>query len=140
MSTVMQWIHLAAAVVGVGGIAFLVFLLIPSTRLLHPEQRELLMKKVLRRFRLVSWSVIALLLISGLYNVRAYYWELAWGRAWAFLTIKIILALLVFAVSLSLTLPLPIFARFRERREQWLATAFALAMVVILISAYLRRS
>ena len=140
MSTFMQWIHLAAAVVGVGGIAFLLFLLIPSTRLLHPEQRELLMKKVLRRFRLVNWSVIALLLVSGLYNVRAYYWELAWGRAWALLTIKIVLALLVFAVSLSLTLPLPIFARFRERREQWLATAFALAMVVILISAYLRRS
>lgn len=140
MSTVMQWIHLAAAVVGVGGIAFLVFLLIPASRGLLPEQRELLMKKVLRRFRLVSWSVIVLLTGSGLYNVRAYYWELAWGRAWQMLTVKIVLALLVFAVSLSLTLPFPVFARVRERREQWLATAFALAMVVVLISAYLRRS
>ena len=140
MSTVMQWIHLAAAVVGVGGIAFLVFLLIPSARVLLPEQRDLLLKKVLRRFRLVSWTVIVLLTASGLYNERAYYWELAWGRAWLLLTVKIVLALLVFAVSLSLTLPLNVLARVRERREQWLVTAFTVAMVVILISAYLRRS
>jgi len=140
MSTVMQWIHLAAAVVGVGGIGFLVFLLIPSTRVLLPEHRDALMKKVLRRFRLVSWSVIVLLIVSGLYNLRAYYWELAWGRAWLLLTMKIVLALLVFGVSLSLTLPFPLFAKLRERRVQLLTTAFALAMVVILISAYLRRS
>ena len=140
MSTVMQWIHLAAAVVGVGGIGFLVFLLIPSTRVLLPEHQDALMKKVLRRFRLVSWSVIVLLIVSGLYNLRAYYWELAWGRAWLLLTMKILLALLVFGVSLSLTLPFPLLAKLRKRREQLLITAFALAMVVILISAYLRRS
>jgi uncharacterized membrane protein len=140
MPTVMQGIHLYAAVVGVGGIAFLLFLLIPSARWLAPEQREALMKRILERFRWVSWSVILVLIGSGLYNVRAYYWELAWGRAWLLLTIKIILALLVFAVSLALTLPLPFFARFRERRERWLAAALALATIVILISAYLRRS
>lgn len=140
MSTFMQWIHLCAAMIGVGGIAFLGFLLIPSARVLSPEQRDVLLKKVQGKFRWVSWSVILLLIGSGLYNVRAYYWELAWGRAWLLLTIKILLALLVFAVSLTLTLPLPFLARFRERRERWLSVAFALAMIVILISAYLRRS
>ncbi len=140
MATLMQWIHLSAAVVGVGGIAFLVFLLIPSSRALSAEHRDLLMKKIQGRFRWVSWTVIVLLIGSGLYNIRAYYWELAWSRVWALLTIKIALALLVFAVSLALTLPLPVLARFRERRERWLTAAFALAMVVILISAYLRRS
>jgi uncharacterized membrane protein len=140
MSTVMQWIHLSAAVVGVGGVAFMAFLLIPASRLLPAETREGFLKRIQGRFRWVSWSVILLLTGSGLYNIRAYYWELAWGRMWGLLTAKIILALLVFALSLALTLPLPFLSRFRERREQWLATAFALAMVVILISAYLRRS
>ena len=46
MSTLMQWIHVSAAVVGVGGIAFLLFLLIPSVRVLTPDQRDVLMKKV----------------------------------------------------------------------------------------------
>jgi uncharacterized membrane protein len=140
MSTLMQWIHLCAAVIGVGGIAFLLFLLIPSARVLLPEQRDALMKRIQNRFRLLSWSVIVLLVGSGLYNVRAYYWELAWGRAWLLLTVKIVLALLVFAVSLALSLPFPFLAKFRAQRERWLAAAFALALVVILISAYLRRS
>lgn len=140
MSILMQWIHLAAAVVGVGGIAFLLFLLVPSVGVLSAEQRAALMARVQGRFRWVSWAVILLLIGSGLYNVRAYYWELAWGRAWLMLTIKIVLALLVFLVSLALTLPLPFLSWFRERRQRWLSVALALAMVVILISAYLRRT
>jgi uncharacterized membrane protein len=140
MATLMQWIHVSAAVIGVGGIAFLLFLLIPSTRVLDPEQRTALMKTVQERFRWVSWSVIFLLVASGLYNVRQYYWELAWGRAWLLLTIKIVLAVAVFAVALMLTVPLPVFDKFRARRERWLTAAFALAMIVILISTYLRRS
>lgn len=140
MPTIMQWVHLSAAVVGVGGITFLLFLLLPSARALSPETRDALMKRVQGRFRWVSWSVIILLIGSGLYNVRAYYWELAWGRAWQWLTVKIVLAMLVFTVSLALTLPLRFLAKIREHRERWLATGFALAMIVILISAYLRRS
>lgn len=140
MSTLMQWVHVSAAVVGVGGIAFLLFLLIPSVRVLTPDQRDVLMKKVQGKFRWVSWSVILLLTGSGLFNVRAYYWELAWGRAWMFLTAKIVLAIMVFAVSLALTLPLPLFDKVRAQRQRWLSVAFTLAMIVILISTYLRRS
>ncbi len=140
MATFMQWTHLCAAVIGVGGIAFLLFLVIPSANTLAPEARDSLLNKVQGRFRWISWTVILLLIGSGLYNIRAYYWELAWGRAWQLLTAKIVLALLVFVVSLALTLPLSFLARFRARRERLLATAFALGVIVILLSAYLRRS
>jgi uncharacterized membrane protein len=139
MSTLMQWIHVSAAVVAVGGMAFLLFLLFPSARALSPPERDVLMRKIQERFRWVSWSAIFLLVGSGLYNVRAYYWELAWGRAWKFLTLKILLALMVFAVSLMLTVPLPYFDKIRAQRQRWLGIAFALAMIVILISTYLRR-
>ncbi len=140
MPTFVQWVHLSAAVIGVGGIAFLHFVLLPSSEILSPEQRDLIFKVVLGRFRWVSWSVIALLLLSGLYNVREFYWEMAWGRAWLFLTIKITLALAMFAVSLCLTLPFKALNRFREKRAMWLSIALALGMIVILISAYLRRA
>lgn len=140
MSTFMQWVHVSAAVVGVGGIAFLLFLLLPGSRPLPPDQRAVLLKSVLGRFRWVSWAVIVLLVGSGLYNVRAFYREVAWGRAWKFLTVKILLAFAVFAISLLLTIPAKILERFRARRELWLSIAFSLAMAVILISAYLRRS
>jgi uncharacterized membrane protein len=138
MSVIAQWVHITAAVIGVGGIAFLAFILLPSAGAVTAEQRDALMKAALGRFRWVSWSVILLLIVSGLYNVTLV-WEVPWGTYWKFLTLKILLALAVFAISLMLTLPLKFFDRFRAKRDFWLRLAFSLALLVILISAYLRR-
>lgn len=138
MATFAQWVHVSAAVIGVGGMAFLLFVLFPSVGILNEEQRASLLKAVLGRFRWVAWSVILLLLASGLYNVKLV-WLVPWGPYWMFLSVKIVLALLVFAIVFCLTIPLSMFDRFRQRQKQWLYTAFGLAMVVILISAYLRR-
>jgi uncharacterized membrane protein len=138
MPTFVQWVHVAAAVIGVGGIGFLTFILLPSAGVLSADQRDLLMRVVQRRFRWVSWSVILLLLTSGLYNAGLA-WDVPWGTYWGFLTLKIVLAFVVFAISLCLTLPLKTFDRFRAKRRTWLSVAFFTALVVILISAYLRR-
>ena len=82
--------------------------------------------------------MIFLLLGSGVYNVRHFYWDVRWGRACKLLTLKIVLALIVFGISLCLTVPLKVLGWFRARRSMWLSIAFALAIAVILISAYLR--
>jgi len=139
MSTFVHWIHVAAAVIGVGGMVFLLLILPPSARVLKAEQRDLLFKSVQQRFRWVTWAVIVLLLGSGLYNVRLV-WEVPWGTYWGLLTVKIVLALLVFAISVCPTVPLKLCDRFRARRRLCLSAALALAMIVILISAYLRRA
>ena len=70
MTTFMQWVHLMAAVVGLGGLAFLLLIMIPALWVLSAEQREALTKAVGGRFRWASWSAIMLLLVSGLYNIR----------------------------------------------------------------------
>lgn len=139
LPTIFQWIHVGAAVVGVGGIGFLLVVLLPSGEVLNPEPRDLLFRAVMGRFRWVSWAVIVLLLGSGFYNLRQV-WDVPWGTYWKFLSVKIALAMLVFAISLCLTLPLKSLERFRARRKVWLSVAFVLAMIVILISAYLRRA
>jgi len=138
MATFAQWVHVSAAVIGVGGMAFMLFVLFPSVGILNEEQRDGLLKVVLGRFRWVAWSVIVLLLASGLYNIKLV-WLVPWGPYWKFLAVKIALALIIFAIVLCLTIPLSIFNRFRKRRSLWLSIAFSLGMVVILISAYLRR-
>jgi uncharacterized membrane protein len=140
LSAFVQWIHLSAVVCGVGGIAFLHIILLPSVRVLNPDQRALVLKTVAGKFRWVSWSVIVLLLGSGLYNVRQYYWEVPWGHSWKLLMVKITLSVILFTIVLALTLPLKIFDWFRARRQMWLAIALTLAMIIIFISAYLRRS
>ncbi len=139
MSTFFQWMHVGAAVIGVGGMGFLIVVLLPSLSVLSPEHRDQLTRAVMGRFRWVSWAVILLLLVSGLYNVKLV-WEAPWGTYWWLLSVKIALALLVFLISLSLTLPLGFLDRFRAWRKLWLTLAFSLAMVVILIAAYLRRA
>lgn len=138
MATFAQWVHVSAAVIGVGGIAFMLFVLFPSAGILDQQQRDGLLKAVQGRFRWVAWSVIFLLLASGLYNVKLV-WLVPWGPYWEVLTLKIVLAILFFAILLCLTIPLSIFNRFRQRGALWLSIAFGLAMAVILISAYLRR-
>jgi len=139
MPTIFQWVHVGAAVIGVGGMGFLVIVLLPSLNVLGADERDQLAQAVMRRFRWVSWTAIALLLVSGLYNVKPV-WEAPWGPYWRLLTVKIVLAFLVFAISLALTLPLNFLERFRAWRRLWLTLAFALALIVILISAHLRRA
>jgi uncharacterized membrane protein len=139
MGTLAQWIHVTAAVLGVGGMGFLLLIVLPSVRRLNPEQQDILMKAVLGRFRWVTWSAIALLLVSGVGNIRLSAWEAPWGTYWKWLTVKIVLAFFIFAIVFALTLPLTVLNRFRARRQLWLSIAFGLAIVVIVISAYLRR-
>ena len=138
MMTVMQWIHLMAAVMALGGMGFLLLILIPSLPVLSAEQRDALSKAIAGRFRWVCWSAMALLLVSGLYSVRHNYWELPWGTAWRFLTLKIVLALALFAIVFGITLPFRLFEPLRVRRRRLLLAAFILGVVVVLISAYLR--
>ena len=140
MSTLFQWIHVAAAVIGVGGIGFILIALKPSLRVLSPEQRELLVRAIRARFRWVIWSCALLLLVSGIYDIKTRYWEAPWGAAWKWLTLKLVLAGVIFLITLALTLPLRVLERVQARRDLWLAIAFGVAIGVILISAYLRIS
>ena len=139
MPIFVRGMHITAAVIGVGGLAFLLLVLTPSLADLPPEQRDVWTKQVTDRFRWVLWTAIIVLLASGLYSIREYYWEVAWGKSWELLTIKIVLAFVVFVIALALTLPLKIFNWVRARRQVWLSIAVGLAVTVIFIAAYLRR-
>jgi uncharacterized membrane protein len=128
-----------AAIVGLGGMGFLLLIFLPSLGVLSPEQREQLSKAVAGRFRWASWSAIMLLVISGVYNIRRYYWEDPWDRAWKLLTLKLVLSFALFGIVLALTIPLRFLERVRAQRKTWLIVTFSLGVAVVLISAYLRR-
>ncbi len=138
MSTLFQWIHVSAAVIGVGGMAFILIVLMPALPILDPEQRKSLLDAVRNRFRWVTWTVIVLLIGSGVYNASLA-WEAPWGRYWWWLTVKVVVAVATFIIVLCLSIPLKVLAPFRQRQKFWLSLAFGMAMAVILISAYLRR-
>jgi len=139
MPTFLQWVHVTGVVIGVGGIAFLLLALTPALRGFQPEQRHHLVKRVMDRFRWLLWGAMAAILLSGLYIIRQVYWEVAWGKSWQLLTVKIVLAFIVFVIALALTLPFKLFDRVRARGRIWLAVALGLSIAIIFIAAYLRR-
>ena len=67
MTALMKFLHLAAAIVWLGGICFMLFSLRPvAAELLAPPQRLPLIAQVLRRFFAGVWLTMAILLVTGL--------------------------------------------------------------------------
>ena len=67
MPALMKFLHLAAAIVWLGGIAFMLFSLRPTAaELLAPPQRLPLIAQVLQRFFTGVWLAVAILLLTGL--------------------------------------------------------------------------
>lgn len=62
----LKFAHLAAAIVWVGGMAFMLFALRPAAGMLAPPQRLTLLAATLSRFLAIVWVAIAVLLASGL--------------------------------------------------------------------------
>lgn len=141
MSTLVQWLHVAAAVLAVGGVACIRFVVIPSIDLLDESARATFTESVHSRFRQIIGVSMALLMVTGLYNVGI---AAAAGQfadpCYLYPVIaKIVLALVVFKIAFMLIVPGPAFSGIKARRKTWLLVNFVLGMVVILIAAYLRR-
>ena len=137
----MQWLHVAAAVLAVGGVACMRFVVLPSVELLEDSARETFVESVHSRFRQIIWISIGLLMITGLYNVGI---ASAAGKfadqGYLYPVIaKIVLALVVFKIAFMLIVPGPAFSGIKAKRKTWLLVNFILGMIVILIAAYLRR-
>jgi len=67
MTALMKFLHLAAAVVWLGGIIFMLFALRPAAQALFaPPQRLPLIAAVLGKFFRLVWISIGLLLVTGL--------------------------------------------------------------------------
>ena len=66
MNNLMNFLHVSAAIVWLGGVSFMLFALRPAAMDLPPPQRLPLMTQVLRRFFRLVWASIGLLLATGL--------------------------------------------------------------------------
>lgn len=81
------WLHLLAASVWIGGMAFLALVLVPVLR--RPENRRSaasLFHWTGVRFRAVGWACLGLLVLTGIFQlgVRGFGWrDLLGGRLWA---------------------------------------------------------
>lgn len=80
------WLHILAATVWIGGMAFLVMVIVPTIR--RPENRSIAARLVSEtglRYRTVGWTCLAIMLLTGIFNIgyRGYRWGDVWsGELW----------------------------------------------------------
>ncbi len=138
MPALMQWLHLAGVIVAVGGTFFVRLVLLRSFVAIDAQARQRIMAGVTRWFFPMLWVAIAAIALSGVYNViLALHIPSQVYRA--VLSLKILLALVLFGIAFAITLPWPAFAGMQKKRPFWLTANIVLAAVIVLLSAFLRR-
>jgi uncharacterized membrane protein len=75
-------LHLLGAVLWVGGMAFALFALRPALAVFEPAQRLALLGRVFRRFFLIVWHAMPIMLLTGYAIMFAYLGGFA-GANWA---------------------------------------------------------
>lgn len=141
VATLVQWIHLLSAVAAVGGVLFLRFVLMPAAAGVPDSERQALMERVVGRFRPILWTALGLLVVTGLHNagVVAVRGGFTIPNYVYLLMAKMALAFVLIAIAMMLTTPGSAFAGLKSRRPGLLLFNSVLALVIILLSAALRR-
>ena len=148
MKSLMQWIHVGSVVLMVGGFFFFRVVFLPIANR-YPES-ESLIASALRRFSSVVWTALLTVLISGLYNFITFF---RGARADAtidpivsdyslyifVLGIKLFIVFLIFTLAIALTFPYPVFGVYQKKPAPWLNLTIIFGLIVIFLSAYLRR-
>ena len=97
---VLKAVHLLSAIVWVGGMFFAYLVLRPSLAVLEPPQRIALHGQVFRRFFLIVWHAMPLLLLTGFAMIFAVFGGMA-GLRWnihAMLLLGLVMAAIFVAI------------------------------------------
>jgi uncharacterized membrane protein len=144
LNVVVRWIHIASAVIGAGAAGFVLWGLVPAVKAVGAESERPLIEVAYRRFRRLVHIAMGLLLLTGVYNLAV---VLPRSRAlgpWlpayhSVLGMKILLALVIFGIATATLSGSLDPERFRAGAPRWLTLCVALALLVLFLSAFLRR-
>lgn len=140
--TITRVLHVATAIVVVGGMFFVRFILLPAaTRELAASEHERLRTAVMFAWKKIVHTAIALFLITGGVN---YYRVIVEGSHkgdalyHALLGTKILLALAVFFIASALTGRAKAFEPLRRNSRKWLVINLVLAAAIVAISGFVK--
>ena len=67
------WLHVLLACVWVGGLIYTAAVVVPFAVKQGPEERQRILRGLARKFRMIAWSSLVLLVITGFYNATQRY-------------------------------------------------------------------
>lgn len=101
-----NFLHLLATVTWIGGMIYVNFVLFPSMAALTPPERGKLVPGISKRFSILAWASVVVLLITGLIKTPTQFLLNTSSHFGLWLTIKHILILLMIIFGLVITLKL----------------------------------
>ena len=128
----MRWLHIASVATLIGGMIYGWLVMVPASAALAADARKALTDRTAALFRPLVMGAIAALLVSGAYNLATNPGHNP--RYYILLSIKLLLVAHVFAVGIVVVTKNP------EHRGRLLAGSAISGLVIIMISAYLRRT
>ena len=131
LAAIMLWLHVASIAILVGGLLYGALALRATAGAVPPDVEQTLQERTASRFRLRVYLAIAALVFSGVYNLLSTPGHTT--RYKILLGVKLLLVLHVFAVAILAVQPKV------QRRARMMYGAGISGLIVILISAYLRR-
>jgi len=135
-----RWVHVATAIILVGGSAFFRFIVMPAAATLPDSAHVALREQLLARWRRIVGPGIGLFLISGFYNfiVVAVPQHRGDGLYHGLMGTKILLAFVVFFLISALMGRSPAFEAIRNNSRKWMAITLILSMLIVGISGFLK--
>jgi putative copper resistance protein D len=67
------WLHILLACIWVGGMIYTAAVVIPFAVKQAPDERQRLIRGQARKFRMIGWTAVVLLVITGVYNATQRY-------------------------------------------------------------------
>jgi putative copper export protein len=127
----MRWLHLTSMATLIGGMLFGRFVMISSEDMLAPDARDTFGARAARAYRPLVLAAVMGLIVSGTYNLLTNP-----GHTTTYhilLGVKLLLVAHVFAVAFLVTQPK------NPRRARLMGGTVVSGLIIIAISAYLRR-
>lgn len=108
INSILYFLHVVAVVFWIGGIGYILFVLMPAMPQVSLRDRSRFMPLVLNRFLVVIWTSIGILVISGLYRIFMV-WDVTQAgfftsRVGHVLAAKLVLIVLLIGIALVVTL------------------------------------
>ena len=139
IDVVSRLVHIATAIVLVGGSTFMAYVLLPTSQQLDTAQHDKLRQLVTGRWKRFVHVGILLFLVTGFYN---FYRQLPHhkgdGLYHALMGTKILLALGVFFIASALVGRSRALEGLRADRARWLKVIVLLAAIIVAMSSFVK--
>ena len=128
----MRWIHVTSVVTLIGGFIYARYVLAPALAGLPDSQRANVHHRAIAAFRPLMYTVLATVLLSGLYNYLTKPSYPPTYHMW--IGIKFLFVMHIFAVAILYSIR----DASEDKRNRWLAGLVFSGLLIFVISAYLR--